>query len=332
MASACAVDESPCVEAENRTPEDELVDYARTYAGNVIETLDAMFGLEIEGAGEVVTQMGIETGLHCQISVPFLGTVRGEFILAFDPRSMAEKIGLVEPGATSQDLLAVSGDLGAAFGEALNGAAGSSIEVLSPAYPHLTLAPPSVTFGTRLFPGVYGVRVDLRSGEVAIECHFYIDRMKLAISDSYSQALSREQRALAAADSGRRTIERIMAHSSSGFLLFGPQGELQSYSDDVLREAFGRDESSADAGTIFELIDSVAKNPRAALVLKDWYLEVLGADAESHTEENEDDDDAPFCRLSTKDGGTLAFGWAVQRRVDGETSMLVIVEVVDEGT
>jgi len=120
------------------------------------------------------------------VSIMFTGMVYGEYILAIDEAIAAK---MVDPGLKvgtqeSRELITET------FSEILNIIVGESIVEIANVFKKLTITAPKVIFGGITYPKVKAARVALDSGDGAMECFLYVDRMKLDIADSYKDAMS----------------------------------------------------------------------------------------------------------------------------------------------
>jgi len=169
-------------------------DHAKTFSRVVSETLNTMLGVTSQVGNEVLDTESPTSEKNFHIAIYFTGMVYGEYILSMNEDSALAMLGLNRDDDDTQE------DLCDAFTELLNTVVGESIVELSETYKKLTFAAPRVTFGRSIFPKIASSLMLVKTESDVIECHFYLDTMRLDLATSYEEVLG-------ALVSSNRTLE-----------------------------------------------------------------------------------------------------------------------------
>ena len=164
----------------------DIVDNTRYFIETAQRVFAEMFGYESTATGEVEQRNSLSTECGMILSIYYTGTVYGEYILALDESTAMRIIG---SDADSEDLEEVRTDLCDAFSEALNMIVGESITHLHKSYSKLTFTTPRIIFGETRYPQVTTGFGTLKGDVGDIECHFYLDSMRLDLAASYEEAM-----------------------------------------------------------------------------------------------------------------------------------------------
>ena len=167
----------------------DICENAQYFLESTRSVLADMFGIESEVVRPVRECASIQTAHRFVISIFYTGTVFGEYILAL-PEETALRILGIEPDDPSGGREQARAEICDAFSEALNMIVGDSITELHKTFSKLTFTAPRILFGEPRYPQVktaYGV-IGCEHGE--IECHFYLDGMRLDLATSYEEALA----------------------------------------------------------------------------------------------------------------------------------------------
>lgn len=143
--------------------------------------LSGMFGGDFKSDGKISESTSLDTDKQFIISVFYTGTVYGEYMLAMDEATAAAIIGVDSKTFEDrrQELRQTISD---AFSEALNMIVGESILDLSEVFKKLTFTTPRMHFGDIHYPSITSGRGSMQSAAGTIECHFYLDSMRLDLA------------------------------------------------------------------------------------------------------------------------------------------------------
>jgi len=156
--------------------------------------------------------------------------VYGEYILSMDESTAAGILGM--PQAAPED---IREDLKDAFAEILNTAVGETITGLKDTYKKLTFAAPRITFGITIYPDISGSCANIHTSSGDIECHFYLDTMRLELATSYEevmQALVKSNKTLEKANKQLKEQQSQLIHAekmaSLGVMAAGVAHEINN--------------------------------------------------------------------------------------------------------
>ena len=152
------------------------------------QVLSSMFGVSSTVSEMVEKKKSLQTDKQFIVSIFFTGTVYGEYILAMNESTAMQIIGEV-PGGSPEDLDYAKTEISEAFSEVLNMIVGESITQLHKTYSKLTFATPRVFFGQVRYPMINTGSCTLTCDAGDIECHFYLDCMRLDLATSYEEAV-----------------------------------------------------------------------------------------------------------------------------------------------
>ena len=157
--------------------------HAKTYSRVVSEMLNMMFGVQSQTSNDVLDTESPASHANFHISIYFTGMVYGEYILSLDEDAAINLLGLTKDDADTEETLCD------AFSELLNTVVGESITELNKTYKKLTFAAPRVTFGRTVFSKIASSLTHIQTEHGQIECHFYLDRMRLDLATSYEEVM-----------------------------------------------------------------------------------------------------------------------------------------------
>lgn len=163
--------------------------YVTDFIDATRECLEASFGVTGKAAGQVLENERFSTEKNVSISIYFTGTVYGEYILAMDEQTGAGILGLDTEDMSTDDLAETRQDLIDAMSELLNMVVGESILSLRDTFSKLTFTAPRVFFGTSHYPSIQTSMGTIQTSAGEVECHFYLDTMRLDLAASYKEAL-----------------------------------------------------------------------------------------------------------------------------------------------
>lgn len=177
--------------AQNMDPlEIEIIKNVKTFAQVTQKNLEAMFAVNCQPASPNYSKSGIKTNKSLIVSVLFTGTVFGEFVLALNAETGAKILGHTLIGKDEVEKHKLLQEMSEVFSEILNLTVGESIVELTNTYKKLTITAPKVYFGHAIYPSVNCGMSVLNCAFGEIECHLYVDRMKLDIASSYEEAMN----------------------------------------------------------------------------------------------------------------------------------------------
>ncbi len=168
----------------------EIMTNTQTFAEVSAKNLNSVFDLESQVSEAVYSQAGLHIGKQISISVLFTGVVFGEFVLALDEETAAKILGQTLQGSDEATRNAVLEDIADNFGELLNLIVGESILGLTNIHKKLTITAPKIQYGKTKYPKVKAGKVLLHTTHGDLECHLYVDHMKLDIALSYKEAIT----------------------------------------------------------------------------------------------------------------------------------------------
>lgn len=157
--------------------------HAKTYSRVVSEMLNMMFGVQSQTNGEVLDTDSPASQANFHISIYFTGTVYGEYILSLNEDAAINLLGLTKGDVDTEETLCD------AFSELLNTVVGESITELNKTYKKLTFAAPRITFGRTVFSKIASSLTYIETEHGQIECHFYLDTMRLDLATSYEEVM-----------------------------------------------------------------------------------------------------------------------------------------------
>lgn len=157
--------------------------HAKTYSRVVSEMLNMMFGVQSQTNNEVIDTESPASQSNFHISIYFTGTVYGEYILSLNENAAINLLGLTKGDVDTEETLCD------AFSELLNTVVGESITELNQTYKKLTFAAPRITFGRTVFSKIASSLTYIDTDFGQIECHFYLDTMRLDLATSYEEVM-----------------------------------------------------------------------------------------------------------------------------------------------
>jgi hypothetical protein len=301
-------------------PEDRpFLAHAEHFAQSVAGALFDFFGVEVSPDVGIEIMRGFATHNRLQISIPFTGTVQGEYILALDELVAGQIVGIYDNDADDATIFAGRGDVGAALSELMNTVVGQCIGEVAAIYPYLTFFSPRLTIGERFYPPLQIFRSKILCGHGELECHFYVDHMRLDIADTLEKTLARV-RIAGAAESARRVFDP----GSTALLLINPDASIHRGSWAAARRVLGVEvgEENANLG---HLLASISGDPNLKPRVDAWFQLAFSTQAVS-------DWKArvlplrPCDELVLRDGRRVRLGWSSGRR-EGAAVKQVIVTI-----
>ncbi len=157
--------------------------HAKTYSRVVSEMLNMMFGVQAQTNDEVIDTESPASHSNFHISIYFTGTVYGEYIISLNEDAAINLLGLTKGDVDTEETLCD------AFSELLNTVVGESITELNETYKKLTFAAPRITFGRTVFSKIASSLTYIETEFGQIECHFYLDTMRLDLATSYEEVM-----------------------------------------------------------------------------------------------------------------------------------------------
>ncbi len=154
------------------------------FAEVLANTLNMMLGTSSRADTDVVDTENPSSDKNFHVGIYFTGMVYGEYFLSMDETVALSILGL--PSDMGEE---GRGDLKDAFSEILNTAVGEAITGLRETYKKLTFAAPRITFGKTLYPNISSSRSEVITDHGNIECHFYLDAMRLELATSYEEVM-----------------------------------------------------------------------------------------------------------------------------------------------
>lgn len=167
---------------------EHLLEYSQNFANICQRNLEDMFGVSsgISESGKKETT--IETEKELLVSVFFTGTVFGEFIIAVDESTAIELLEIDD--LYDENPEAAREEVCDAMTELLNTIVGEAIVPIQGNFPKLTLIAPRVSFGSIRYPQVNSMKSVLTTDAGEIECHLFVDMMRLSVADSYHDVMN----------------------------------------------------------------------------------------------------------------------------------------------
>ena len=209
---------------------DFYTEHSRLFADVISNTINLMLGSKTKVADQIEHTQNPSSQKKFHASIYFTGMVYGEYIISMDESTAFGILGLpcdVDEAARS--------DLRDAFAEILNTAVGEAITGLRNTYKKLTFAAPRIAFGTVIYPDIASSKscVIVESG--IIECHFYLDAMRLELATSYEevmQALVKSNKTLEKANKQLKEQQSQLIHAekmaSLGVMAAGVAHEINN--------------------------------------------------------------------------------------------------------
>lgn len=158
-------------------------DHAKEFSRVVSKSLHAMFGVKAEESNKVIDTESPASDKNLHVAIYFTGMVYGEYIISMNESLALNMLNLDVEDDDAQE------DICDAFTELLNTVVGEAIVALSDTYKKLTFASPRVTFGRNVFPKIASSLTHVNIDHGDIECHFYLDTMRLDLATSYEEVL-----------------------------------------------------------------------------------------------------------------------------------------------
>jgi signal transduction histidine kinase len=168
---------------------EEIISNTETFAKVSVKSLASVFDLKSQFSEALYSKTGVQISKNLTISILFTGTVFGEFLLALDEETAARVIGHTLIGLNEEERSPIIDEISDNFGELLNLIVGESILGLTETHKKLTITAPKIHFGRTRYPSVKAGKVVLSTSAGDIECHLYVDHMKLDIAASYKEAM-----------------------------------------------------------------------------------------------------------------------------------------------
>ncbi len=304
-----------------------IVEHGERFLESTREILQDMFGVVCRSQEAVVEERTLTTDKRIFVAILFTGTIQGEYILALDESTA---INVLSDGYPQADraMDANIEEVADAFSEALNVIVGETIQHLNKDYKRLTFASPRVLVGQGIYPLIPTARGVLNTNHGSIECHFYLNLMKLNLTVSYHDALENYRQAQQRAEETRETIAKIMNTIGTGIFMVDEDLNLRPGYSAATRTIL--DLSVTDTNpNLQEIFKSLAENasvlagfiPWVKLAFKnsrlDWHKDVL-----------------PLCsikELQTRNGKTLYFNWIpIYNRDNRIHELMVIAEDITD--
>ena len=157
-------------------------EHSRSFAQIVSNTLNMMLGSKSTVDEAIIDTQNPSSQKSFHVSIYFTGMVYGEYLLSMDENTALGILGLSEEDDARPDLKD-------AFAEILNTAVGEAIIGLRDTYKKLTFAAPRVTFGEVVYPDIQSSLSKVQTASGDIECHFYLDTMRLELATSYEEVM-----------------------------------------------------------------------------------------------------------------------------------------------
>ncbi len=196
--------------------------------------LTDVFGVKCTLRGEARELPRLQTDKGFIVRIPFYGVVAGEYSIALDEEvavKVVEAAGMTMAGDEASRRL----ELVDIFGEALNVSVGPAVAQMEENYSHITFATPRAGFGSVYYPGIPDACLVIETLHGDVECHFHIDRMRIASSAPINEfeALNHElQRSL-------NQTEAILSGLEQGVLVVSMTGKVSAVCSGVALEIFG---------------------------------------------------------------------------------------------
>ena len=159
-------------------------DHSKTFSRVVSEMLNMMFGVQSQTSNEVLETDSPTSRADFHISIYFTGMVYGEYILSMNEDTAINLLGLAKGDDDTEETLCD------AFSELLNTVVGEAITELNKTYKKLTFAAPRITFGRTVFSKIASSLSHIETDKGKIECHFYLDTMRLDLATSYEEVMT----------------------------------------------------------------------------------------------------------------------------------------------
>jgi len=166
-----------------------IEEQTKIFVENTKSTLEDMFGLKCCDAHDLQVCNAVSTEKKFIVTALYTGTVYGEYILALDEKTAARILGMADADTSGEDILTMRRDISDAFSEVINTVAGECLVALGKRYKKLTYTAPRIYFGQMALPAIKTGKATLTTEWGDLECHFYLDFMKLDLATSYKDVM-----------------------------------------------------------------------------------------------------------------------------------------------
>ena len=150
--------------------------------------LGDMFGVDGCVPSPVLEVPSVETSKSFIVSLFYVGSVYGEYLLAMDEQVAAGIVGMNDP-ITDDNREEVREVICDALTETLNVIVGEAVTELQDCYAKLTITAPRVYLGEIRYPQFRTGKAVLQTPSGEMECFFCLDQMRLSLAASYDDAM-----------------------------------------------------------------------------------------------------------------------------------------------
>lgn len=269
-------------------------------------TLDGMFGLEDLIHGALSEHEEFVTSKDFYVAVLFTGTIQGEYILAMDERTATAILGIADEKISDTELEEMRCEFSEPFFETLNTVVGETIQELGKTYKRLTFSSPRIHFGSSSYPSIPTAKGIIHSDYGEIECHFYLNHMKLDLSTSYRKTLENYLKARSLATVTKQTIEHIISNLSGAIFTIDKNLNLQQEHYDGVNQLFDF-EASYDSQNFMTILYDLTKDTQLVKGFISWVKFVF-----SSSDLDWQKDCLPICncnQIVTRGARMIKFSW-----------------------
>jgi len=304
-----------------------LTDHGEIFLSATCQTIRDMFGCECS-SHENVEEKRVLTDKNFQVVIFFTGTIQGEYILAMQERTAARILGMADENTSKEELHEMRSEFSDAFSEALNVVVGKMITILGQDYKQLSFASARINFGTSIYPFIPTAKGRLSCDFGDVECHFYLNLMKLDISTSYHETLENYRKVQLLAGKVTKTISRIMNNISSGIFTIDENLIVHPGYSAATRGLL--DLESTDEPVYFgDVLNNLAQDTRTVEGFLPWVKVIYGNRVLDWHK-----DILPICNcneIATKDGHILQFTWVpIYKSPNDIDRIMAIVDDITE--
>lgn len=158
--------------------------HSQDYACIVSQTLNMMLGVETKPGIRINDTTNPSSKKSFHASIYFTGMVYGEYILSMDESTANALLGMPEESSDESRELLID-----TFAEIANTVVGGTIVHLRDTYKKLTFSAPRIIFGQTVYPHINSSVSYVDTPHGKIECHFYLDTMRLELATSYEEVM-----------------------------------------------------------------------------------------------------------------------------------------------